>query len=69
VTDNGAAIVKVLEKKTVTDEELAKGRPELKEEMLSTERDRFYLNYMDKVRERTRERIQINAETLAQLLG
>lgn len=69
VTDNGAVIVKVLEKQSVAEEELAKGRQALKEEMLASERDRFYVNYMEKVRERARDRIRINAETLAQLLG
>ena len=69
VTDNGAVIVKVLEKTTVSDEELAKGRSALKDEMLASQRERFYMNYMNKVQERLRDRIQINAETLAQLLG
>jgi peptidyl-prolyl cis-trans isomerase D len=69
VTDNGAVVVKVLEKKAVTDEELKSGRQTLKEELLETERNRFYGAYMTKVRERLRDRIQINSETLAQLLS
>jgi parvulin-like peptidyl-prolyl isomerase len=69
VTDNGAVVVKVLEKKAVTSEELAAGRQDLKEEMLGAQRNRFYAAYMTKVRERLRDKIQINAETLAQLLG
>jgi peptidyl-prolyl cis-trans isomerase D len=69
VTDNGAVIVKVLEKKSVTDEELASGRQALKDELLSTQRNRFYAAYMTKVRERLRDRIDINTEVLTQLLG
>ena len=69
VTDNGAVVVKVLEKKAVTTEELASGRQTLKDELLDAQRNRFYVSYMSKVRERLRDKIQINPETLAQLLG
>jgi hypothetical protein len=69
VTDNGAVVVKVLEKKAVTDDELAAGRQATKDELLRAQRDRFYAAYMTKVRDRVRDKIQINAETLAQLLG
>jgi peptidyl-prolyl cis-trans isomerase D len=69
VTDDGAVIVKVLEKKAVTSEELTSGRQALKDELLDTQRNRFYGAYMTKVRERVRDRIRINSETLAQLLG
>jgi hypothetical protein len=53
----------------VTAEELAAGRQALKDEMLDGQRNRFYVAYMTKVRERLRDKIQINPETLAQLLG
>ncbi|HSC28418.1 MAG TPA: peptidyl-prolyl cis-trans isomerase [Vicinamibacterales bacterium] len=69
VTDTGAVVVKVLEKKDVTAEEIASGRHAVKEDLLGAERDRFYGAYMAKVRERLRDRIQINSEVLAQLLG
>jgi hypothetical protein len=69
VTDTGAVVVKVLEKKAVTNEELAAGRQALKDEMLDAQRNRFYVAYMTKVRDRLRDKIQINPETLAQLLG
>jgi peptidyl-prolyl cis-trans isomerase D len=69
VTDTGAVVVKLLEKKDVTPEELAAGRTTLKDELLQSQRNRFYGAYMTKVRERLRDRIQINGETLRQLLG
>ena len=69
VTDTGAVVVKVLEKKAVTNEELAAGRQATKNELLDAQRDRFYVAYMTKARERLRDKIQINTATLAQLLG
>jgi peptidyl-prolyl cis-trans isomerase D len=67
VTETGAAIVKVLEKTSVTDAELAKGRDELRTEMLNDRRNRFFSAYMTKARERMR--ININQATVAQLLA
>jgi peptidyl-prolyl cis-trans isomerase D len=69
VTENGAVVVKVLEKKAVTNEELTSGRQAMKDELLEAQRNRFYAAYMTKVRDRIRDRIQINPDTLAQLLG
>lgn len=70
-TDNGAVVVKVLEKKTVTPDEIAAGRESLKDELLSAHRNRFYGSYMSKVRKRLQDeqRININAEVLTQMLG
>jgi parvulin-like peptidyl-prolyl isomerase len=70
-TDNGAVVVKVLEKKAVTPEELAKGRDALKDELLSMHRNRFYGSYMSKVRKRLQDeqRININTDVLTQMLG
>ena len=67
VTDNGAAIVKVLEKRAVTDDELAKGRDGIKTEILNEQRNRFFGAYMTKARERMR--ITINRQTLAQIIA
>ena len=69
VTDSGAVIVKVLEKKDVTADELSAGRQALKDELIEMQRNRFYGAYMTKVRDRLRDRIEINSETLTQLLG
>ena len=66
-TDNGAVIVKVLEKKEVTPEELAKGKDEVREQLLNERRNRFYASYMTKAREKMN--ININRETLAQVVA
>lgn len=65
VTDTGAVVVKVLEKKDVTPEELATGRPTLREELLRDKRNRFFGAYMSKAREKMK--IEINNAVLAQI--
>ena len=67
VTDTGAVIVKVLEKKDVTADELAKGKDSLRAELLNERRNRFYGAYMAKAREKMR--ITYNNDVLAQVLG
>lgn len=66
VTDNGALIVKVLERKDVTPAELASGKRGIRDELLNQQRNRFYAAYMTKARERMK--INVNRETLAQVL-
>lgn len=66
VTDNGAVIVKVVEKKEVTPTELASGKQAIRDEMVNERRNRFYSAYMTKARDKMK--ININRETLAQLL-
>ena len=66
VTDNGAAIVKVLERKDPTAAELASARETTRTEILNERRNRFYASYMMKARDRMK--ININREVLAQLL-
>jgi peptidyl-prolyl cis-trans isomerase D len=65
VTDNGAVVVKVVEKKDVTPAELSAGRTQLRDELLNERRNRFYASYMTKARERMK--ININRQTLAQV--
>lgn len=65
VTDNGAVVVKVIEKKDVTPEELASGKGTLREEVLRERRNRFYGAYMSKAREKMT--IEINQQVLAQI--
>jgi parvulin-like peptidyl-prolyl isomerase len=67
VTDNGAAIVKVLERQDPKPEELATGRDTLKQELLNERRNRFYAAYMTKARDRMK--VNINQAVLAQLLA
>src|SRR5687768_16404344 len=66
VTDSGAVVIKVLEKKEVTPAEIASGRQQLKDELINERRNRFYASYMNKARERMK--ININRETLAQVM-
>jgi parvulin-like peptidyl-prolyl isomerase len=65
VTDTGAVIVKVLERKDATAEELAKGKQTLQDELLNERRNRFYGAYMAKAREKMK--IEINSQVLAQV--
>jgi peptidyl-prolyl cis-trans isomerase D len=64
-TDTGAVIVKVLERKEVTAEELAAGRQTVHGELVNERRNRFYTTYMTKAREKMR--INTNPATLAQV--
>lgn len=67
VTDAGAVIVKVLERKDATGEELAKGKQSLQDELLNERRNRFYGAYMAKAREKMK--IEINSQVLAQVVA
>jgi len=67
VTDNGAAIVKVIERKDVAADELAKQKDTLKGELLNERKQKFFAAYMTKARQRMK--ITINRETLAQITG
>ena len=64
-TDNGAVVVKVLERKDVTPAELAAGKKEIREQMLNERKNRFYGSYMTKAREKMR--INRNEATIAQV--
>jgi peptidyl-prolyl cis-trans isomerase D len=66
VTDTGAVIVKVLEKKDATAAELTAGKSQLRDDLLNERRNRFYASYMDNARKKMK--ININNETLAQVL-
>jgi peptidyl-prolyl cis-trans isomerase D len=65
VTDNGAAIVKVLERKDVDPAEFAKQRDSVRGELLNDRRQKFFAAYMAKARQRMK--ININRETIAQI--
>lgn len=64
-TENGAAIVRVLEREEPTADEIAKGREQMKDELLNERRGRFFASYMTKARERMT--VRINNQVLAQL--
>ena len=65
-TDTGAVVIKVLEKKDVTPAELSAGKQQLRDELRSDRKNRFYAAYMTKARERMK--ININREALAQVI-
>jgi peptidyl-prolyl cis-trans isomerase D len=66
-TDNGAVIVKVVEKKAPTADEIKTGRESVKSELLNQQRQRFYGSYMAKARERMT--IRSNPQVVAQVVG
>jgi peptidyl-prolyl cis-trans isomerase D len=66
-TDTGAVIVKVLEKKAPTEEDIKKGRDTVKQQLLNQQRQRFFAAYMAKARERMT--IRSNPQVLAQVVG
>ena len=68
VTDNGAVIVKVLERQDPAAVPTSRpARATLKTELLNERRNRFYASYMTKARERMK--ININRELIAQLVA
>jgi len=67
VTENGAAIVKVIERKDIAADELAKQKDTLRNEILNERKNKFFSSYMAKARQRMK--ININRETVAQIVG
>ncbi len=61
-TDNGAAVIKVLEKKAVTPEEWASSKDRFREELLTDRRNRFFSAYMAKAK--LKMKIEVNRESL-----
>jgi peptidyl-prolyl cis-trans isomerase D len=66
-TENGTAIVKVLEKKEVTPEEWTNAKDRFREELLNDRRGRFFGAYMGKAKQRMK--IQVNREALQRVVG
>jgi peptidyl-prolyl cis-trans isomerase D len=67
VTDNGAVVVKVLERADVSEQDLAKGREAVRAELLTERRNQFFSAYMAKARERMQ--ININQQAIAQMFA
>jgi peptidyl-prolyl cis-trans isomerase D len=61
-TDNGTAIVKVVEKKEVTPEEWTTNKDHFREELLNERRTRFFTAYMAKAKQKMK--IEVNREAL-----
>jgi len=61
-TDNGAAIVKVLEKQQTTPSDYTASKDKFREEVLTDRRNRFFGAYMVKAKQRMK--IEVNREAL-----
>jgi peptidyl-prolyl cis-trans isomerase D len=61
-TDNGTAVIKVLEKKEVTPEEWTSSKDRFREELLTDRRNRFFSAYMAKAK--LKMKIDVNREAL-----
>jgi peptidyl-prolyl cis-trans isomerase D len=66
-TDNGSAIIKVLEKKEVTPAELAAAKDKFREELLGDRRNRFFSAYMVKAKQKMK--IEVNREALQRVVS
>jgi peptidyl-prolyl cis-trans isomerase D len=66
-TDNGTAIVKVLEKQEVTPSELANVKDKFREELLADRRNRFFSAYMLKAKQKMK--IEVNREALQRVVS
>ena len=61
-TDNGAAVIKVIEKKSVTPEEWTSAKDRFRDELLADRRNRFFSAYMMKAKQKMK--IDVNRESL-----
>ncbi len=61
-TDNGSAVIKVVEKKEVTTEEWNTSKDRFREELLTDRRNRFFSAYMGKAKQKMK--IDVNREAL-----
>lgn len=66
-TPTGTAIVRVVEKVSVTDAELEAGKDELRDELVNTRRDKFFGAYMQKAK--TGLKITTRDDVLARVVG
>ena len=66
-TPQGTAIIRVVEKEAVTDQQVAAGLDQMREELVSQRRDRFFSGYMLEAKKKLE--IEINQETLQRAVG
>ena len=66
-TDNGAVVVKLLERKDPTSDEIKNGVSTTKDQLLSERRGRFFAAYMQKAKEKMN--VQINRQVISQIVG
>ena len=66
-TPTGTAVIRVVEKVAVTDQELASGKDILRDELVNVRRDKFFGAYMQKAKGGLK--INIRQDTLARVVG
>ncbi len=66
-TDNGTAVIKVLEKQEVTPEQLAAAKDKFRDDMLTDRRNRFFGAYMAKAKQKMK--IDVNREALQRVVS
>jgi len=66
-TDNGTAVIKVLEKQEVTPEQLSAARDKFRDDMLTDRRNRFFSAYMAKAKQKMK--IDVNREALQRVVS
>ncbi|HWF86480.1 MAG TPA: peptidylprolyl isomerase, partial [Vicinamibacterales bacterium] len=66
-TDNGTAVIKVLEKQEVTPEQLAAAKDKFRDDMLTDRRNRFFGAYMAKAKRKMK--IDVNREALQRVVS
>ncbi len=66
-TENGSAIIKVIEKKATTDADFAAAKENFRNELVADRRNRFFSAYMLKAKQKMR--IQVNREALQRVVG
>jgi peptidyl-prolyl cis-trans isomerase D len=66
-TDNGTAVVKVLDKKEVTADEWSTAKDRFRDEQLTERRNRFFSAYMVKAKQKMK--IDVNRESLQRVVG
>lgn len=66
-TPGGTAIIRVVERQDVTDDQIASGRDQLREELAAQRQDRFFSAYMQKAKSSLK--INLRQDVLDQLLG
>jgi peptidyl-prolyl cis-trans isomerase D len=66
-TDNGAAIIKVLDKQQVTDTEITANKDRFREELLGDRKNRFFSAYMGKAKQKMK--IAVYREVVQRTIG
>ena len=66
-TDNGTAVIKVLEKQEVTPEQFAAAKDKFRDDLLSDRRNRFFSAYMAKAKQKMK--IDVNREALQRVVS